>query len=171
MASLDLKTILSIIRPQIGEKMYEDLKLNINELVNDYNDLLEENKGLMASNEGNEDSDSSESSIEEYNPPEIEEFDLNNPDYPDLESDQEPTRSIEFNCPGDLHPLDREYESVEEMIKVFNVDPVKFRSFIISLELQLRNGRKLEYGLGLMTDYRDYLEKEKEYGRYCDYLE
>ena len=159
MASLDLKTILSIIRPQIGEKMYEDLKLNINELVNDYNDLLEENKGLMASNEGNEDSDSSESSIEEYNPPEIE------------ESDQEPTRSIEFNCPGDLHPLDREYESVEEMIKVFKVDHVKFRSFIISLELQLRNGRKLEYGLGLMTDYRDYLEKEKEYGRYCDYLE
>ena len=31
--------------------------------------------------------------------------------------------------------------------------------------------RKLEYGLHLMVAYRYYLEEEKEYGRYCDYLE
>ena len=50
-----------------------------------------------------------------------------------------------------LHRRTKTDESVEEMIKVFNVDPVKFRSFIISLELQLRNGRKLEYGLGQIS--------------------
>ena len=35
-----------------------------------------------------------------------------------------------------MHPLDREYESAEEMIKIFNVDPVKFMSFIMLEEIK-----------------------------------
>ena len=59
----------------------------------------------------------------------------------------------------DPHPLDRTFKSAKEMIKVFNLDPVIFLSFICWREM---NGYETTYSLGLLEDYQIYLNNNKE---------